>query len=147
MGNRANDQNADLIAAEEPAGGAAGGPKAGSNVDSDVEMEGDLEARSPIRMNGRFKGHLSCGETLSIGSPGFVTGETEAVNVVVGGEMEGDLLARKRLEIQPGGSFFGELVVQPEVLVLAEAAQFARRRPKPESEPSGKVVEMPTRPT
>lgn len=125
----------------------AGGRWSGSNVDSDVVLEGELLTRGPVKLDGKFNGQLSCGETLSIGSTGVVRGEVETVNVVIRGKLEGNLLARKRLEIEPGGSFSGDLVVQPEVLVLAEAAQFARERPKPHSEPSGKVVEIPTGPS
>lgn len=109
-----------------------------------MEMEGELVAHNPVRFDGKFRGRISCGETFHIESNGVVVGETEAVNVVINGLLHGDLVARKRLEIRPGGTFYGELIVQPEVLVLAETAQFGREQPQPETK--GKVVQIPAAP-
>ena len=144
MKNKNDDWNAGLFESEDDGFTDASVPRKQSTVDSDVQLEGELVVRGGMDLNGKFKGHLTCGEVLSVGPEGEATGEVEAVNVVIGGKLEGDLLARKRLEIQSGGAFFGELLVQPEILVLSEHAEFARERPKPRSASSGKIVEMPT---
>ncbi|MFH1743572.1 MAG: polymer-forming cytoskeletal protein [bacterium] len=144
MNERNDDWNAGLFESEEVGPADLSGSRTRSSVDSDVQLDGELLVHGSMDMNGKFNGQLNCGEVLSIGPEGEATGEIEAVNVVIGGKLEGDLLARKRLEIQSGGSFFGELLVQPEVLVLAETSEFARQHPKPESASSRKVVEMPT---
>ncbi len=136
-----DDWNAELIVPEEP---ESTGPKSPSRVDNDVTLEGEMETRSPFYLDGRFNGELNCSDTLSIGSQGHASGTLEAVNVVISGYVEGDLVARKRLEIQGGGRFFGELQVQPEVLVLSENAEFARETPGKSKEKPGKVVEMPS---
>ncbi|HOE11190.1 MAG TPA: polymer-forming cytoskeletal protein [bacterium] len=137
-----DDWNGGIPEAEDPELFGPGVAKQPSVVDSDVAMEGDLQVGGGIEMDGKFRGTLRCGEVLTIGPNGETTGDIEAVNVVIGGLLEGSLLARKRLEIRAGGTFFGELVVQPEVLVLAEKSEFARERPK-DQPASRKVVEMP----
>ena len=143
MSNRADDRKVNSSGGEESDVGDLGAPTAESIIDSDVEMKGDLVARGSVKLGGKFKGRLTCNETLSVGTSGVATGEVEAVNVVIPGKVDGDVLARKRLEIQSGGTFFGELLAQPEVLVLSETAQFGRERPKPDSQSADKVVEIP----
>ena len=146
MPESSDDWNVGLFGGEEPGLGEEGGPRSESSVDSDVVLEGELTTRGPVMLGGKFKGQVSCGDTFSVGSEGLVRGKVEAVNVVVGGRLDGDVLARKRMEIQAGGCFYGERLVQPEVLVLSEHGQFAREKPKPGAPSPGKVVKMPTTP-
>lgn len=138
-----DDWNPDLGLPDEP---EPTGPRCPSRVNDDVQLEGEMGTRSPFHLDGQFKGELHCSDTLTVGSKGRALGTLEAVNVVISGNVKGDVVARKRLEIQGGGKFYGELQVQPEVLVLSENAEFAREEPRKTKKKPGKVVEMPSTP-
>ncbi|HPO09845.1 MAG TPA: polymer-forming cytoskeletal protein, partial [bacterium] len=103
MSDSNDDWNIGIPDAEDPELFGPSVPKQRSTVDSDVAMEGDLQVGGGIEMDGKFKGTLRCGEVLTVGPNGETAGDIEAVNVIVGGLLEGSLLARKRLEIRAGG--------------------------------------------
>jgi cytoskeletal protein CcmA (bactofilin family) len=60
-------------------------------------------------VDGRIDGTLHRADTLIIGAGGAVIGNIEAREVVVGGELTGDLSVRGRVEIQKTATVRGDI--------------------------------------
>ena len=58
-------------------------------------VEGTVEAKGSIRIDGRVKGAVRAGDTLTIGAKGEVSGEIHARMAVVGGKIDGDIMCPK----------------------------------------------------
>ncbi len=95
-----------------------------SSVDKDVEMEGVLHLKHGIDIAGKFEGQILSNHTVNIKEEGLIKGQIDAFNCVIEGRVECEMTARKRLEIRGGGTFVGNLEIQPEVIILSEFANF-----------------------
>ena len=71
-----------------------------SVIDAHLSIQGDIATDGTVRVDGRIDGTLHRADTLIIGAGGAVIGNIEAREVVVGGELTGDLSVRGRVEIQ-----------------------------------------------
>lgn len=95
-----------------------------SYIAPDVEMEGNLSLKQGIEIGGVFNGTIRSNNLVKIVERGFVDGRVDAFHVVIEGGAHLTLVARKRLEINKGGLFVGNLEIQPEFIVLSEFATF-----------------------
>jgi cytoskeletal protein CcmA (bactofilin family) len=109
----------------QPTGGPlAPSPASGAQTDvttigREDRFEGTLQVRRLVRIAGAFKGTLEAASVI-IEAGGHVDAEVVADEVVVAGEYSGNLLCRKRLEVQSSGKVSGRLETLK--LVLAEGA-------------------------
>ncbi len=101
-----------------------GQPTVRSYIAPDVEMEGNLSLKQGIEVGGVFNGTIRSNNLVKIVEGGFVEGNVDAFHVVIDGGAHLSLVARKRLEINKGGLFVGNLEIQPEFIVLSEFATF-----------------------
>ncbi|MEW6234985.1 MAG: polymer-forming cytoskeletal protein [Candidatus Omnitrophota bacterium] len=99
-----------------------------SVVTKDVEMEGVLRLKQGIDIAGKFKGAIQSNNTVNIKEDGCIEGKIDSFNIVVEGEANVEMTARKRLEIRKDGKFFGNLEIQPEVIILSEFATFGKSK-------------------
>ena len=60
-------------------------------------FEGVLLAAGPARIDGRLRGQVICEASLEIGPEAAVEGPVEAAEIVVAGEVRGDLVASRRI--------------------------------------------------
>ncbi len=74
----------------------------------------------PARIDGRVRGRLVAEGLVWIGESGRIRASVEADEVVVAGHIEGQVTARSRVELLPGGSIVGGL--QTPVLTVAEGS-------------------------
>lgn len=93
-----------------------------SVIGKGTEFEGTLKAKETIRIDGIFRGNIISEGTLIIGNGGFVDGKIEAVNIMVGGEVHGDLYASERIEANASGRIFANLHTKN--LIVDEKAIF-----------------------
>ncbi len=94
-----------------------------STVGADVYMEGQFNIRQGIEISGFFKGELTS-HTLQIQEKGKVEGKIDSFNVIIEGNANVEMTARKQLDIRKGGKFIGSLQTQPEVITLSEFSTF-----------------------
>ncbi len=97
-----------------------------SFIASDMVMEGSLNLKHGIEIGGFYKGAISSNSMVRVVDSGRLEGNVDSFNVSIDGSANLSLVARKRLEINKGGFFIGNLEVQPEIIVLSEFAVFGQ---------------------
>lgn len=103
-------------------------------VDVGARFEGLLTFRGSARIDGAVTGRVVADGTLVIGPEGQVKADVEVDELVVHGRLEGDVLARQRLELGEGGSALGTL--RSPRFALAEGCRFEGRFETLESAPA-----------
>lgn len=83
-------------------------------------LEGQLKSAGSIRIDGTFEGTLTVDGDVIIGESGKVSANVRARNLVIAGEIHGDVEVGNRLELQSTGKLYGK--AQMAVVVLEEGA-------------------------
>ena len=86
------------------------------------EFEGDLKFYGTTLIEGRFKGNISGEGTLSIGEAGQIEADIHVSHIIVYGEIHGNIMAEKKIEILVPGKIFGN--VEAPVVIIAAGAVF-----------------------
>lgn len=81
----------------------------GTYIGKDAEFEGYLKFFGSIRIDGHFKGNISGNGTLIIGKEGKLESNVNVTNVIILGEVHGDIVAETRVDIQSSGKVFGNI--------------------------------------
>jgi len=90
---------------------------------SDTSFEGTIEFQGTIRVDGRVKGKIcSQGGTLIVGEKAVIDADIIADAVVIMGEVNGTIDAKKRIEVYPPGRLGGN--VQAAVISIEPGAIF-----------------------
>ncbi|HSV91891.1 MAG TPA: polymer-forming cytoskeletal protein [Desulfobacterales bacterium] len=79
-----------------------------SLVSRQISIEGEVSGAESLHVDGRVKGTIRLAGDLFVGAGGVVEAEVDARNVVIQGTVTGKVLARRQLELRPGGRFSGE---------------------------------------
>jgi len=100
---------------------------AGSNgltafIDEGSEIEGQYTFSGTVMLNGRFKGEISTTDTPIIGDKGVINGDIRAGQVLVSGEVVGNVSAAERIELKRTARVFGD--VEAPVVVVEEGVLF-----------------------
>jgi cytoskeletal protein CcmA (bactofilin family) len=82
--------------------------------------EGKLVCSSNVRIEGTLRGEIETDGTLYVASEAVVDGTVRARNVMLAGEIKGDVHCRERLEILPGGAARGDIITA--ALIVHEGA-------------------------
>jgi cytoskeletal protein CcmA (bactofilin family) len=80
-----------------------------SVIDEHLVIAGDLSTDGTIRVDGRIEGNLHRTDTIIIAAGASVAGNIEAREVVVGGELSGNLVVSGRVEVQKTGVVRGDI--------------------------------------
>jgi cytoskeletal protein CcmA (bactofilin family) len=80
-----------------------------SIIDEHLSIVGDLATDGTVRVDGRVEGTLHRTNTIIIGAGAIVIGSVEAREIVVGGEVTGNLLVSGRVEVQKTGTVRGDI--------------------------------------
>ncbi len=72
-------------------------------------IEGKIEGTGNVRIVGRFKGEVSVKGDLTIERGAHISGEIRAENIIVRGEVEGNIHATARVELSESGVLTGDL--------------------------------------
>jgi cytoskeletal protein CcmA (bactofilin family) len=73
-----------------------------------VKIDGDIQGDENLHVEGHFKGSIKISGNIFIGRTGVVEAEVEADNVTIQGQIKGNVLARRQLEIQSDGQLTGD---------------------------------------
>ncbi len=90
-----------------------------------VKIEGDIQGDEDLRVEGHFKGTIKVVGDLYVGQSGVVLADIEADNIVVQGQVTGNVLARNQLEIQSSGQLLGDCTAKS--IDIREGAIFEGR--------------------
>lgn len=80
-----------------------------SIIDEHLAVVGDLSTDGTVRVDGRVEGSLHRTNTMIIGAGAVVIGSVEAREIVIGGEVTGDLVVSGRVEVQKTGIVRGDI--------------------------------------
>ena len=81
------------------------------SIEINAEMQGTLSLKDPVnlKINGKFNGTLEVRGTLTIGSAAFVEAHINGDNIVIGGKVKGDIVAKKMLILMPTAVLTGNI--------------------------------------
>lgn len=83
---------------------------------------GDVVASAPLRIDGRIQGAVKAKEEVTIGESGLVEGPVHGVNVVIAGEVSGNVHVTGNLRVLATGRLIGDAYTPN--LVIDEGAVF-----------------------
>lgn len=91
-------------------------------IGENAEFEGMLVCSGDITIEGRFKGELSVRGTLFVGEDAEVEAEIHAAQVVIAGQIRGNIIADEKIELSRPGKVLGN--IQAPILVIDEGVIF-----------------------
>jgi cytoskeletal protein CcmA (bactofilin family) len=100
-------------------------------------ISGELRCGESLRIDGKVKGEVYCEQQISIGEKGCVHATIDADTVVIGGEVEGDIKARRKITLESSARVTGDLSTPG--IVIQEGARLEGRimiSGAPQSEPA-----------
>jgi cytoskeletal protein CcmA (bactofilin family) len=96
-----------------------------SLLSKEVKIEGEIQGSENLQVEGRFKGTIKLAGDVYVGPTGVIDADIEADNVIVQGQINGNVLARKQLQIQSTGKLVGDCTAQS--IDIKEGALFEGR--------------------
>ena len=79
-----------------------------SLLSTNVKVEGEVHGEENLHIDGQIKGSIKLKGDILVGNRGIVEADIEANNVVIQGQVTGNVSARQQLEIQPSGKLIGD---------------------------------------
>lgn len=79
-------------------------------IDQGCEFEGKLCFHGTVRIGGVFKGEIYTPDTLIISEGARVHAQIDAGIIIIGGEVNGSLRAKHRVEIHKPAIFRGDII-------------------------------------
>ncbi|MFH1624842.1 MAG: polymer-forming cytoskeletal protein [Pseudomonadota bacterium] len=88
----------------------------------DTDFVGKLVFNGAVRLDGRFSGEIFSNGNLIIGESAVISAEIKVDTIVISGTVNGNVDAKKRMEIYPPGKLYGN--IKCPVLVINEGVIF-----------------------
>ena len=79
-----------------------------SLVSKNVKIDGEVQGPENLHVEGYIKGSIKLSGDIFVGTTGKVEADLEAKSIVIQGEVAGNIVARKQLEIHPSGKLIGD---------------------------------------
>jgi cytoskeletal protein CcmA (bactofilin family) len=89
-------------------------------LDEESEIEGRYTCAGTVVFDAKFSGEITSKDTLIIGERGVVHANVQGVNLVVRGELVGDVFASARVELKATARVIGN--IEAPVIVMEEGA-------------------------
>ena len=116
--------------------GTPGGSK--NVLTSDVEIKGNLKFSGELTFDGKLDGEIQTDGTLNLGDSAVINGNINAQTVVVRGKVNGNVVAKDKIDIKAKAELFGD--IRASKLAIEEGVTFVG---KTEVNPN-KVTPLPT---
>lgn len=104
--------------------GVASADGAISIIGAGMRIVGDVVTDGTVRVEGRVEGTVRAGKAVVLGKAGEVVGDIFTQDAVIGGRVEGRVVAESRLELQSTSQISGEIRARSAHLQLDEGARF-----------------------
>jgi len=88
----------------------------------DTEFEGKFSFTGAVRIDGKFNGEIESSGTLIVGETATMQSQIHVADMIISGEVHGDVVAENKLEISVPGKLFGN--IQTPKLVIEEGVIF-----------------------
>lgn len=96
--------------------------KINSIIGADAVIEGTFTTKDTTRIDGKIIGDIQSDGTLLIGRSAKIEGKVKAVNIMIAGEVIGDLNIKERIEATGTSKIKGDIVAKS--LSIDENAKF-----------------------
>jgi cytoskeletal protein CcmA (bactofilin family) len=111
-----------IVAAPKP---APASPPPQTLLGATTAISGQLRSGESLRIDGKLKGEIFCEQTLTIGESGSVQAAIEGDIVVIAGEVQGDITARRKITLERTARVTGDLCTPG--IVIQEGAKLEGR--------------------
>jgi cytoskeletal protein CcmA (bactofilin family) len=91
-------------------------------IAADIHIKGDVKGKSNVELRGTVEGSFELEGNFVIREEGKLLGDISATNVVIEGEVQGQVTARQKLELGPSSRTQGD--VQAGAVSISEGAFF-----------------------
>src|SRR5437879_10765201 len=91
-------------------------------LNSDVELKGSLKFTGEMTFDGKLDGDISSDGALHLGDNAVVKGNINVNSVVVRGKVNGNVIAKEKIEIKSKTELFGD--IRAPKLVIEEGVTF-----------------------
>jgi len=98
-----------------------GGPM-NTIIGRDTTIDGTLNVKGALRVDGIVSGKIICSDCVTIGTTGKVDAEIESDSAIVAGNMDGNIVATEKIELQANCHMDGDL--RTKSLTIEEGAVF-----------------------
>jgi len=92
-----------------------------SLITAELTIEGKIEGVGNIRMAGKFKGNVHVEGDVAIEPGAKLDGEVKARAVTVGGELNGNIISAKHIDVLQSGVIVGD--VKAETITVAAGSR------------------------
>ena len=117
-------------------------PGSSKNVlGSDVEIKGTLKFTGELTFEGKLEGEIRTDGTLNLGDSAVINGNIDAQSVVVRGKVNGNIVAKDKIDIKAKAELFGD--IKATKLVIEEGVTYVG---KTEVNPNKVAPTAPPRP-
>ncbi len=103
-------------------------------------FEGKMTFEGVFRLDGKLEGEIFRSGTLIISETALIKGKVEVDVLILNGRVEGEIIARERVEIHSGGKLYGS-VFTPALVIqdggILEGNCRMRSKPENENNPEG----------
>jgi cytoskeletal protein CcmA (bactofilin family) len=88
----------------------------------DVEIKGNLKFSGELTFEGKLDGEIQTDGTLQLGDTAVINGNINAQNVVVRGKVNGNIVAKEKIDIKSKTELFGD--IRASKLAIEEGVTF-----------------------
>ena len=78
-------------------------------LNSDVEITGTLKFSNELTFDGKLDGDIASEGILNLGDKAVIKGNLNVNSVVLRGKINGNVMAKERIEIKAGTELFGDI--------------------------------------
>lgn len=96
-----------------------------SSIDATTQISGKIRCKETLRIDGQMKGEVRCEKTLIIGQAAKVEAAIQADTVIIGGEVKGDIIAKRKVTLESTARVTGDLATPG--IVIEEGAKLEGR--------------------
>jgi cytoskeletal protein CcmA (bactofilin family) len=89
---------------------------------SDVELKGTLKFSGELTFDGKLDGEINSEGTLNLGDNAIIKGNITVASVVVRGKVNGNVIAKEKIDIKTKAELFGD--IRSPKLVIEEGVTF-----------------------
>lgn len=86
----------------------------------DTEVDGKMSFAGTVRIDGRFNGEIFTEGTLIVAELAAIEADIQASQVIISGEVHGNISVKERIEIHAPGRVFGN--IQAPIVIMDEGA-------------------------
>jgi cytoskeletal protein CcmA (bactofilin family) len=91
-------------------------------IGSTIVIDGEVSSSEDLLVHGKIKGRVTVQQDLYVGQSGTVEAEVETGNLEISGRVNGNIVARQKVEIATGGQAVGDVKAQR--ILIADGAIF-----------------------